>query len=60
LYAVIGPAAYADVAGGRRVTELVIGAGADVVLARVTAPVSGCCRRWTPSRRLPGARLVHR
>src|SRR6202789_1603655 len=28
LYAVIGPAAYADVAGGRRVTESAIGAGA--------------------------------
>ncbi len=34
LYAVIGPAAYADVAGGRRVTELVIGAGADVVFGQ--------------------------
>jgi basic membrane protein A and related proteins len=31
LYAVVGAAAYADVAGGRRVTEQVIGAGADVV-----------------------------
>ena len=31
LYAVIGPAAYADAAGGRRVTESVIGAGADVI-----------------------------
>lgn len=31
LYAVIGPAGYSDVAGGRRVTESVIGAGADVV-----------------------------
>jgi basic membrane protein A and related proteins len=31
LYAVIGAAAYSDVAGGRRVTESVIGAGADVV-----------------------------
>ena len=34
LYAVIGPAAYADVAGGRRVTETVIGAGADVVFGQ--------------------------
>jgi len=34
LYAVIGPAAYADVAGGRRVTESVIGAGADVVFGQ--------------------------
>ena len=34
LYAVIGPAAYADVAGGRRVTEAVIGAGADVVFGQ--------------------------
>src|SRR6202030_1343386 len=34
LYAVIGPAAYADVAGGRRVTETVIGAGADVIFGQ--------------------------
>ena len=34
LYAVIGPAAYADVAGGRRVTESVIGAGADVIFGQ--------------------------
>jgi basic membrane protein A len=34
LYAVIGPAAYADVAGGRRVTESVIGAGADIVFGQ--------------------------
>jgi basic membrane protein A len=31
---VIGPAAYADAAGGRRVTEQVIGAGADVVFGQ--------------------------
>jgi len=34
LYAVIGPAAYSDVAGGRRVTESMIGAGADVVFGQ--------------------------
>jgi simple sugar transport system substrate-binding protein len=34
LYAVIGPAAYADAAGGRRVTESVIGAGADVIFGQ--------------------------
>jgi basic membrane protein A len=34
LYAVIGPAAYSDVAGGRRVTESVIAAGADVVFGQ--------------------------
>jgi basic membrane protein A len=34
LYAVIGPASYADVAGGRRVTESMIGAGADVVFGQ--------------------------
>ncbi|MBI05826.1 MAG: BMP family ABC transporter substrate-binding protein [Rhodospirillaceae bacterium] len=34
LYAVIGPAAYADAAGGRRVTESVISAGADVVFGQ--------------------------
>ena len=34
LYAVIGPAAYADAAGGRRVTESAIGAGADVIFGQ--------------------------
>jgi simple sugar transport system substrate-binding protein len=34
LYAVIGPAAYADVAGGRRVTASAIGAGADVIFGQ--------------------------
>lgn len=34
MYAVIGPAAYADVAGGRRVTESAIGAGADVIFGQ--------------------------
>lgn len=34
VYAVIGPAAYADAAGGRRVTETVIGAGADVIFGQ--------------------------
>ncbi len=33
-YAVIGPAAYADAAGGRRVTESVIAAGADIVFGQ--------------------------
>ena len=34
LYAVIGTAAYSDAAGGRRVTESVIGAGADVIFGQ--------------------------
>ena len=34
VYAVIGPAAYADAAGGRRVTESVISAGADIVFGQ--------------------------
>lgn len=34
LYAVIGPAAYSDAAGGRRVTESVIGAGADIIFGQ--------------------------
>ncbi|MHA6729693.1 BMP family protein [Devosia sp. A369] len=33
-YAIIGPAAYADVAGAKRVTESVIAAGADVILGQ--------------------------
>ena len=34
IYAIIGPAAYSDVAGGRRVTETVIAAGADVIFGQ--------------------------
>jgi simple sugar transport system substrate-binding protein len=34
VYAVIGPAAYSDAAGGRRVTESVIGTGADVIFGQ--------------------------
>ena len=34
LYAVIGPAAYGDAAGGRRVTESVISAGADIIFGQ--------------------------
>jgi len=34
IYAVIGPAAYSDAAGGRRVTESVIAAGADIVFGQ--------------------------
>ncbi|MEZ5666536.1 MAG: BMP family protein [Alphaproteobacteria bacterium] len=34
VYAVIGPAAYSDAAGGRRVTESVIAAGADIVFGQ--------------------------
>ncbi len=34
IYAVIGPAAYADAAGGRRVTESVIAAGADIIFGQ--------------------------
>lgn len=33
-YAVIGPAAYSDAAGGKRVTESVIAAGADVIFGQ--------------------------
>lgn len=33
-YAIIGPAAYADVAGARRVTESVIASGADVIFGQ--------------------------
>lgn len=34
VYAVIGPAAYSDAAGGNRVTQSVIGAGADIVFGQ--------------------------
>ena len=33
-YAVIGPAAYSDAAGGKRVTEALIGAGSDIIFGQ--------------------------
>ena len=49
LYSVVGAAAYADVAGGRRVTEPGDRRGRRRgVSARATAPPSACCRRWRP------------
>ncbi|TIN25801.1 MAG: BMP family ABC transporter substrate-binding protein, partial [Mesorhizobium sp.] len=33
-YAVIGPAAYSDAAGGKRVTESVIASGADIIFGQ--------------------------
>ena len=45
IYAVIGPAAYSDAAGGRRVTESVIGAGADVIFGQGDGASFGMPRR---------------
>ena len=50
IYAVIGPAAYGDAAGGRRVTESVISAGADVVFGPVSYPHLRAPRDATLSR----------
>jgi basic membrane protein A len=46
LYAVIGPAAYADVAGGRRVTESAIGAGVGMLQAVETKLSTGGGKVW--------------
>jgi len=43
---VIGPAAYDDKAGGKRVTDQLIGAGADVIFGQATGQASAWCRRW--------------
>ena len=57
-YAVIGPAAYADAAGGRRVTASVIAAGADVILGQGDGSSFGMIQAVETSRPPPGADTV--
>ena len=43
-YAVIGPAAYGDAPGGRRVADAVIAAGADIIFGQGNGSTMGMCR----------------
>lgn len=57
LYAVIGPAAYSDAAGGRRVTESVIGAGADVIFGQGDGATFGMLQATETSKSTSGGKV---
>lgn len=53
-YAVIGPAAFSDAPGGRRVADAVIAAGADIVLGQGDGATMGMLQAITTSRATDG------
>jgi simple sugar transport system substrate-binding protein len=57
IYAVIGPAAYADAAGGRRVTESVIAAGADVIFGQGNGSSFGMIQAVETSKAVDGGKV---
>jgi basic membrane protein A and related proteins len=57
LYAVIGPAAYSDAAGARRVTAAVIAAGADVIFGQGDGASFGMLQAVETTRSTGGAKV---
>jgi basic membrane protein A and related proteins len=57
LYAVIGPAAYSDAAGGRRVTDTVIGAGADVIFGQGDGATFGMLQATETGKSVAGGKV---
>jgi simple sugar transport system substrate-binding protein len=57
-YAVIGPAAFSDAPGGRRVAEAVIAAGADVILGQGNGATMGMLQAITTTRATDGGRVM--
>ncbi len=57
IYAVIGPAAYGDAAGGRRVTESVISAGADVVFGQGNGSSFGMIQAVETTKAIDGGKV---
>ena len=57
VYAVIGPAAYSDAAGGRRVTESVIASGADVIFGQGDGASFGMLQAVETSRSIRGGKV---
>jgi simple sugar transport system substrate-binding protein len=53
-YAVIGPAAFSDAPGGRRVADAVIAAGADIILGQGNGATMGMLQAITTSRATDG------
>ena len=57
IYAVIGPAAYGDAAGGRRVTESVISAGADIIFGQGNGSSFGMIQAVETTKAVDGGKV---
>jgi simple sugar transport system substrate-binding protein len=57
-YAVIGPAAFADAPGGRRVAEAVIASGADIIFGQGNGSTMGMLQAITTARAADGGRVM--
>jgi simple sugar transport system substrate-binding protein len=57
-YAVIGPAAFGDAPGGRRVAEAVIAAGADIIFGQGNGSTMGMLQAITTSRAADGGKVM--
>lgn len=58
IYAVIGPAAYSDAAGGKRVTESVIAAGADIIFGQGNGSSFGMLQAVETTRAPDGGKVL--
>jgi basic membrane protein A len=57
-YAVIGPAAYSDAAGGKRVTEALIGAGADIIFGQGNGSSFGMLQAVETTKATDGGKVM--
>lgn len=57
-YAVIGPAAYSDAAGGRRVTESVIASGADIIFGQGNGSSFGMLQAVETAKAADGGKVL--
>lgn len=57
-YAVIGPAAYSDAAGGKRVTESIIAAGADIVFGQGDGSTFGMLQAVETTKAVDGGKVL--
>ena len=57
-YAVIGPAAYSDAAGGKRVTEQVIAAGADIIFGQGNGSSFGMLQAVETTKAADGGKVM--
>jgi simple sugar transport system substrate-binding protein len=57
-YAVIGPAAYSDAAGGKRVTESLIAAGADVIFGQGNGSTFGMLQAVETTKAADGGKVL--
>ncbi|RMF33469.1 MAG: BMP family ABC transporter substrate-binding protein [Alphaproteobacteria bacterium] len=58
IYAVIGPAAYSDAAGGKRVTESLIAAGADIIFGQGNGSSFGMLQAVETRRAVDGGKVL--